>query len=99
MVMLAICVVSLSVFAHVTLGYKQPRQSVDCPDTCVTSGAHVITTRGSLEPPGPGMMGVLSDKIASSCAGSDTEVRIPGIRIEAGHAFCFDVIEFRNGGR
>lgn len=50
-------------------------QSVDCPDTCVTSGAHIITTRASLEPPGPGIMGVLADKIAFSCTGSDTEVR------------------------
>lgn len=60
--------------AGIALGIKQQRQSVDCPATCVTSGAHIITTRGSLEPPGPGMMGILSDKIASSCRGSDTEV-------------------------
>lgn len=55
-------------------GGNRERQSVDCPESCVTSGAHIITTRGSLEPPGPGMMGLLSDKIAASCTGSDAEV-------------------------
>lgn len=51
-----------------------PRQNVDCPDACTTTGAHVITTRGNWEEPGLGTIGVVAYNILGKCNGSDSQV-------------------------